>query len=276
MRNSKQWLLNACLAGLIALDAKAQYTRPILTKGVGIEQKLNSQVPLDVTFRDERGNNVPLRTYFGKTPVVLAMVYYRCPNVCDLTLNEITSSLKRVALVPASEYNVVVVSIDPAETSQLAAEKKANYAKQFGRTSFNEGWHFLTGQQDSISRLASALGFNYRWDERTSQFVHGVGIMVATPEGKVSRYFYGVQFAPADVRLALAEASEDKIGSPVNAILLFCFHYDATQGKYTLAIFNLMKVAGTLTIIALGALIYFLTRNDKRRRLDWKEAHHVG
>jgi protein SCO1/2 len=169
------------------------------------------------------------------------------------------------------------VSIDPSETPALAAEKKRNYAKVFQRAGFEEGWHFLTGSQQSISRLASAVGFHYRWDEPTRQFVHAAGIMVVTPEGKLSRYFYGVQYAPPDLRLSLVEASEHKIGSPVDYALLYCFHYDPSQGKYTLAIVNVLKLAGGFTVICLGALIVFLMRNDKNRKVHaaWREVRHV-
>jgi protein SCO1/2 len=265
------------LAGASLLPA--QYARPTITKGVSIEQKLNSPVPLELVFRDESGQAVPLRTYFGDKPVVLQLVYYKCPSLCPMSLRETVSSLRRVALEPGRDYDVVVASFDPAETPALAAEKKASYAKEFNRAGFDEGWHFLTGTQDSISRLASAVGFRYRWDDQSRQFIHAGGIMVATPEGKLSRYFYGIQYAPADLRMALVEAAKHKIGSPVDYVLLFCFHYDAAQGKYTLAIINVLKVAGTLTVLLLAALLYYLMRGDKPkgRRHAWeKEEQHVG
>jgi len=253
--------------------------RPILARGVTIKQKLNSPIPLDVVFRDETGRAVPLRTYFGEKPVVLALVYYKCPNLCSLTLTEMVHALHRLSFEPGRDYNVVVVSFDPSETPQLAAEKKANYAKVFGRPSFNSGWHFLTGTQDSISRLTSAAGFQYRWDAPTHQFVHAGGIMVTTPDGRLSRYFYGVRYAPADLRFALVEASQGKIGSPVDDFLLYCFHYDAAQGRYSLVVVNVLKIAAALTMLGLGALLFFLMRWDKKqkvRRPAWKEAHRAG
>jgi protein SCO1 len=257
---------------------QAQYARPKITNGVNIEQKLNSPVPLDLVFRDETGQTVPLRTYFGDKPVILQLVYYTCPSLCPMSLHETVASLRRVALEPGRDYNVVVASFNPSETPALAAEKKATYAKEFNRPGFNAGWHFLTGDQNSISRLTSAVGFQYRWDERTKQFVHAGGMMVATPEGRLSRYFYGIQYAPADLRMALVEASQHKIGSPVDYVLLFCFHYDATQGKYTLAIFNIIKAAGCLTVLLLAGLIYMLMRKDRKQtqRQVWKEKQHVG
>ena len=254
-----------------------QDNRPAITKGVTIEQRLNAPVPLEVTFHDETGQLMPLRAFFGEKPVVLALVYYRCPNLCSMTLTEMVKSLRRVAFEPGRDYNVVIASIDPSETPELAAQAKNAYGKEFARASFASGWHFLTGTQDSISRLASAVGFRYRWDEPTHQFVHAGGIMVATPEGKLSRYFYGVRYAPADLRMALVEASQEKIGSPVDDFLLFCFHYDVAQGKYTLAIFNVLKIAAGLTIVGLAGLVFLLMRRDKpgKAPANWVEVRHV-
>jgi len=272
-----KFFLSVCLLWAGAGFARAQFVRPNITKGVSFDQRLNAPIPLDLVFRDEANEAVPLRTYFGDKPVVLALVYYKCPNLCNLTLTEMASSLKRVALQPGSDYSAVVVSIDPSETPALAAEKKSNYAKVFNRAGFESGWHFLTGSQDSISRLAGAVGFHYRWDEPTHQFVHAAGIMIATPAGKLSRYIYGVQYAPADLRLGLVEASQHKIGSPVDYALLYCFHYDASQGKYTLAIVNVLKLAGGVTILCLAVLLFFLMRKDKgvKTQVGWKEARHV-
>ena len=272
-------LLTGAALVLTSVSLHAQYARPKITNNVGIDQKLESPVPLDLTFRDESNQLVPLRTYFGDKPVVIELVYFTCTSLCPMTVSESVTSLKRVSLEPGKDYEVIVVSFDPADTPAVAATKKAEYAKTFGRPSFNAGWHFLTGRQDSISRLASAVGFRYHWDGGTKQFVHAGGIMVATPEGKLSRYFYGIQYAPQDLRMALVDAAQHKIGSPVDYVLLFCFHYDPTQGKYTLAIVNVLKLAAGLTVIALAALVFFLMRNDKkkkRRTATWNEVHHVG
>lgn len=271
-----KFLTWACLLLAGAGYVDAQFVRPGITNGVRFDQRLNAPVPLETIFHDEQNQAVPLRTYFGDKPVVLALVYYRCPSLCNLTLTEMASSLSRVPLEPGRDYNAVVVSIDPAETPALAAEKKANYAKIFKRGGFNAGWHFLTGNEDSISNLANAVGFHYRWDDATHQFVHAAGIMIVTPEGKLSRYFYGVQYAPADVRLSLVEASAHKIGSPVDYALLYCFHYDPSTGRYTLAILNVLKLAGAVTIICLAALIFFLMRKTKTApaRSGWQEVRH--
>lgn len=262
-----------CLLALGAASVvQAQYARPKATENVGIDQKLNAPIPLDLTFRDESNQLVPLRTYFGDKPVVIEMVYFTCASLCPMAMNEAVTSLKRVSLEPGRDYNVLVVSFDPADTPAMAAERKATYAKVYGRPSFNAGWHFLTGTQDSISRLAAAIGWRYRWDVPTRQFVHAGGIMVATPDGKLSRYFYGIQFAPADLRMALVDASQHRIGNPVDYVLLFCFHYDAAQGKYSLVIINVLKLAAAVTILGLGFLLYFLMHNDKK----WKEVRHAG
>jgi protein SCO1/2 len=258
--------------------ASAQYARPAITKGIKIEQKLNAPVPLDLNFHDETGQTVPLRAYFGDKPVVLSLVYFKCPSLCPMSLHETVTSLKRVPLQAGIDYNVVVVSFDPSDTPEAAAEKKAQYAKEFQRPGFNSGWHFLTGTQEAVSKLASAVGFGYRWDATSKQFIHAGGIMVATPDGRMSRYFYGIDYSPADLRMALVEASQHKIGSPVDYVLLFCFHYDYTRGKYTLAILNVLKIAAAFTLVGLASLVYILMRKDKKKeaRAAWKEVHHAG
>lgn len=274
---SSSWMVVfgiACVAPLMA-----QYGRPAITKGVNLEQKLNAPVPLDLVFHDESGQAVPLRTYFGDKPVILELVYFRCPSLCPMSMQETVSSLRRLSLQPGRDYNVVVVSFDPSDTPALAREKKAFYAQEFGKPGFNDGWHFLTGSQDAISKLTSAVGFGYRYDAGTHQFVHAGGIMVATPDGRLSRYFYGIAYASADLRMALVEASQHKISSPVDYVLLFCFHYDPAQGKYTLAIYNVLKVAAAITLLVLGGLIYLLMRKDKTSKNEkkhWKEVTHVG
>ncbi len=277
MRN-KWFVIAGVVAFAAVLPLTAQYARPAITKGVNLEQKLNAPVPLDLVFHDESGQSVPLRTYFGDKPVVLEMVYFTCPSLCPMSMHEAVVSLKRVPLVPGLDYNVVVVSFDPRDTPAMAAEKKAGYEKEFGRSGFKSGFHFLTGTQDSIAKLSSATGFGFRYDPATKQFIHAAGIMVATPDGKMSRYFYGIDYSPTDLRMALVDASQHKISSPVDYVLQFCFHYDAAQGKYTLAILNILKLAGFLTVLLLAGLIYLLMRDTKtpKPRSGWKAAGHVG
>ncbi len=271
MRSSCSFLL--VLAGALALTppcAHAQYARPKIAQNVGIDQKLNSPVPLDLVFKDELGQTVPLRTYFGDKPVVLELVWFNCKSLCPMSLMESVNSLNRLSLVPGRDYDVVVASIDPHDTPAAAADLKAEYSSSFKKPGYTAGFHFLTGSQESITRLAEAVGFRYHWDEASHQFVHAGGIMVATPEGKLSRYFYGIQYAPQDLRMALVDAAKHKIGTPIDYVLLFCFHYDATEGKYTLAIFNIVKFAGCATLLALLTTIFFFMRNDKN------EVRHAG
>lgn len=263
----------------LASSASAQWSRPKFLDGVGIDQNLNKPIPLDAEFRDETGQMVPLRNYFGDKPVILELVFFSCRSVCPKAIYESASSLKRVSLDPGRDYNVLIVSFDPKDTPQDATEQKTEYAQVFGRTTaYNAGWHFLTGTEPEIRKLTDAVGFRFKWDDPTKQFVHASGIMVATPDGKLSRYFYGIQYAPQDLRMALVDASKHKIGSPVDYVLLFCFHYDPSRGRYTLAIINVLKIAGTATLLCLIGLIYYLVRNDKRKaaRTNWRELRNVG
>lgn len=277
---SKAFAITGALLAAAALSP-AQYPRPKVANGVTIEQNLNKPVPLDAVFHDESGQQVALWKYFQNRPVVISLVYFNCPSLCPMSLHETVNSLKRVPLTPGKDYSVVVVSFDPKDTLREAALTKTKYKAQFGaRPGYDQGFHFLTGDQQNIARLANAVGFRYRYDDASKQFIHAGGIMVATPDGKLSRYFYGIDYAPADLRMALVDASQHKIGSPVDYVLLFCFHYDAAQGKYTLAIVNLLKVAGIATLLVLITGIYFLMRDDKKKKnkrpAAWKEAHRVG
>jgi protein SCO1/2 len=221
---------------------------------------------------------VPLRTYFGDKPVVISMVYFSCGSLCPMSIKETVTSLNRLPLKPGTDYNVLVVSFDPKDTPEIATKEKAEFSKYFKEAGYGDGFHFLTGDQASIAKLTDAIGWKYRYDEPTRQFIHAGGIMVATPEGRMSRYFYGLAYAPQDVRLALVEASQHKIGSPADYITLFCFHYDPTTGKYTLAITNLLKIGGCLTVVLLAGFIFMFIRTDKNRTAKdkWKEAPHVS
>lgn len=267
------------VAGLLSSSfAHAQFARPNIARGVDLKQKLNGQIPLDLVFKDETGQTVPLRTYFGDKPVLLSLVYFKCASVCPMSMRETTLSLSRLPLKPGTDYNVLIVSFDPQDTPAIAAEQKAKYSQDFHHAGFGDGFHFLTGSQDSISRLTDAVGWKYVWDQKTQQFAHAAGIMVATPEGKLSRYLYGIAYASPDVRMALVEAAKHKIGSPADFILLFCFHWDETQGKYTLAITNVMKLAAGLTLLILGGFVFISLRNEKKEqsKMNWKKVPHVG
>ncbi len=236
--------------------------RPDLLKDVGVDQKLNQSVPLDLTFRDEHGKPVQLAQYFGQKPVILSLVYYNCPMLCTQVLNGLESSLKLIPLDIGKQFDVVTVSIDPTERPVLAEAKQALYTGLYGRPNAAEGWHFLTGDEPQIRQLANAVGFRYAYDPGSKQFAHASAIMVLTREGKISRYFYGIQFPSRDLRLGLVEASEGKIGSPVDQVLLFCYHYDPSTGKYGLLISRLIQAAGAITVLAIGGLILALYRKE--------------
>ena len=240
---------------------------PTALQDVKIEQKLNQQLPLDLVFRDEAGQQVKLGQYFGKKPVLLAFVYYDCPMLCTQVLNGMVTSFRVLPFQIGNEFDVVTVSFDPRETNVLAAAKKKvyiNYLPEKMRTNATDGWHFLTGDAANIEKLTAAAGFHYRYDEATKQFAHASGIMLTTAEGKLSRYFYGVEYAPRDLRLGLIESSANKIGTPVDQLLLFCYHYDPATGKYGAPIMRVMRVAGVITLLGIVAMLFLLKPRHSR------------
>jgi protein SCO1/2 len=234
-----------------------------MLKNVGIDQKLNSQIPLGLTFQDESGRTVPLGKYFQQKPVILALVYYECPMLCNMTLNGLVRSLHSITLNAGDDFQLVAVSINPREKPQLAMAKKETYLEKYQRHNATNGWHFLTGKEENIQALADAVGFRYAYDPVIKQYAHAAGIMVATPEGKLSRYFYGIEFPSRDLRLGLVEASNNKIGSPVDQVLLYCYHYDPVTGKYGFMIQRLLQITGSATALALGAFIFVNFRKDR-------------
>ena len=255
-----------------AQDSNLRPALPGALDGVGIDQKLNTQIPLDLTFRDEYGRTVPLSTYFksGK-PVLLAPVYYRCPMLCTQILNGVAGVLKAVTFNPGQEFEVVAFSFDPKDTAEIAAAKKQTYVRRYGRANTANGWHFLTGDEANIKTLMDAVGFHYKYDPASDQYAHASGIMVITPEGKLSKYFYGVEYSPRDLRLGLVEASQNKIGTAVDQILLFCFHYDGASGKYGAVAMNIVRgAAGAFALLLLAALFMAFRSESRKRRL--KEA----
>lgn len=234
---------------------------PTALRDVRIEQKLDQQLPLDLVFRDEAGQEVKLGQYFGKKPVVLAFVYYDCPMLCTQVLNGMVTSFRVLPFQIGNEFDVVTVSFDPRETSTLAASKKkvyVNYLPEKMRAGAGNGWHFLTGDSASIAQLTEAVGFHYRYDEATKQFAHASAIMLTTPQGKLSRYFYGIDYPARDLRLGLIESSANKIGSPVDQLLLYCYHYDPATGKYGAPVMKVMRIAGVMTIVGIVAMLLLL------------------
>jgi protein SCO1/2 len=248
--------------------------RPPNLQNVGIEQHLDAQVPADLAFTDDTGRSVKLGDYFGHKPLILNLVYYNCPMLCGEALAGLTGSMRLVKFDVGNEYEVVTVSFNPNETPAIAAEKKKDYLKRYGRPNAAAGWHFLTGPADSINALTKAVGFQYQYDAKLNQYAHATAIMVLTPQGHISRYFYGVDFPPKDLRMGLVEASQGKIGNAVDQILLYCYHYDPATGKYGAIVNNILKLGAGLTILLLGGLLLILFRLEKvaPRRSRWEHA----
>jgi protein SCO1/2 len=237
--------------------------KPSILDQVGLDQRLNQQVPLDLAFVDDNGQPVQLQQYFGQKPVILMLVYYQCPMLCTQVLNGFTGAMNGIVRFNIGrEFNVVTVSIDPRDTAQDAAAAKKRYLQRYRRAGAAEGWHFLTGKKDQIDALAQAVGFRYAWDPEIKQYAHASGIMLLTPSGRVAQYYYGIEYAPRDIQLGLIEASKGKIGNVVDQVLLYCYHYDPRQGKYGAAIFNVLRLTALATVMALGGFMLIMFRRD--------------
>jgi protein SCO1/2 len=237
--------------------------RPPYLQNVGIEQYLDGQVPPDLAFVDDTGRAVKLGDYFGKKPLILNLVYYNCPMLCGEALAGLTGAMKMVKFDLGNEFDVITVSFNPQETPAIAAAKKQDYLKRYGRTGAGSGWHFLTGPAQSINALTKAVGFQYQYDPKINQYAHATAIMVLTPQGRVSRYFYGVDYPPKDLRMGLVEASQGKIGNAVDQVLLYCYHYDAATGKYGAIVSNILRLGAGVTILMLAVLLFILFRLEK-------------
>lgn len=239
-------------------------TVPAPLREIGFDQKLDTQLPMETRFKDEQGREVRIGDYFGQKPVVLAFVYYDCPMLCTQIISSLTSTLRTMSLAAGQDFEIAMVSFDPRETPAMAAQKKAEYLARYGREGAEAGWHFLTGDETSIRLLTQAAGFRFTWDEATKQFAHPAGIIVVTPDGRPARYLFGIEYGPRDLRLALVEASEGKVGSPVDAFLLYCYHYDPMTGRYGLLVMRLLRIAGAATVLALGGFIVVMVRRERR------------
>jgi protein SCO1/2 len=248
-------------AGPVAAGPPVSAT-PSQLKGITIQQKLDSQIPLDVHFRDESGRDVTLRQYFDKRPVILSFVYFRCPMLCPQVVQGLARSLAGLTFKAGQQYTILTVSFDPGDKPSDAAEKKKIALAELGQPDAGDAWHFLTGDEASIASLTDAVGFHYRWDPASQQFFHAAGIMLLTPEGTLSRYFYGIQFSSVDLRLGLVEASHNRVGSVADTVLLYCSHYDALTGKYDWVVTRLLSLAGVLTLAILGTLLTVLVRSE--------------
>ena len=275
MAMTKRWALAAALVVLAATSAMAQFLSEPSVKGalppglskVGIDQRLNEQVPLDLHFQDEQGRTVRLGDYFHNgRPVIISLVYYNCPMLCGEVLNGMSTAFKVLKFTPGKEYEVVTLSIDPREKPELAAAKKRSYIEHLDRPGAEAGWHFLTGEQPQIDALADAIGWHYQYDPKIDQFAHAAGIVLVTPLGRISQYYYGVEFSARDMRLGIIEASGNRIGSLADQVLLYCYHYDPRTGKYGAVIYNVVRLAGAATVLILGSFLFTMFRREATRR----------
>ena len=248
--------------GIVASNVPPQF------KGVTFAQQLNQKLPLDATFKDEAGRTVRLGDYFGQKPVLLAFVYYQCPMLCSQTLNGISSALKVLPFTPGDEFDVVIISFDPRDTPEAANAKKQAHLLHWSVRDTAAGWHFLTGDEPAIRQVTAAAGFNYFWDAPTGQYAHVSGILTVTPDGRLSRYFYGVEYSPKELRLALVESGEGRVGSAVEELLLYCYQYDPTSGRYGLVVMNLVRLGGLLTVAFVAGFVLVMRRRETRAPVE--------
>jgi len=234
--------------------------RPPGLKNVGIQQNLNQEIPANLAFTDDLGRSLHLGDYFGKRPLILNLVYYNCPMLCGEVLSGLEHSLSMMQFDVGKEFDVITVSFDPSETPEMAAKKKFEFLRRYKRAGAEQGWHFLVGKPDAIDALTKAAGFQYQYDAKTKQFAHATAILVLTPEGRIAQYYYGVEYPPKDLRLGLVEAGKGKIGNIVDQLLLYCYHYDPEQGKYSATILRVLRLAGVATMLCIGTLIFVMIR----------------
>ncbi len=260
-------------APAVAHTGTEPYTKDdAFLKEIGFDQKLGAPLPLDITFADDTGKTVRLGEYFGQRPVVMLLTYYNCTMLCPLLLDGLVRALRPLSFEIGKQFAVLTVSINPRETPAIAASRKELYVQRYGRPGAERGWHFLTGKADAIAAVTQAVGFRYVYDKQKDEYAHAEGVVLVTPEGRVSRYLYGVEFSPRDLRLGLVEAAARKIGSPVDQLLLYCYHYDPLTGKYGLIIMNVIRVAGFTTVLMLGSFMLVMFRRDRRAATQPGEA----
>lgn len=259
----------AQMSGLPAAGYKTEAgmsasTVPVPLRDIGFDQRLNERMPLDIPFLDEAGRSVRLGDFFGARPVVLVFAYFECPMLCTMSLNGLGSALNILSLEPGRDFEIVTISFNPKDTPASAREKKAQYLQRYKHPAAGGAWHFLTGGEGSIDRITDAAGFRFTWDEPTKQFAHPTGVMVLTPDGRLARYLYGIEYGPRDLRYALVEASEGRVGNPVDALLLYCFHYDPMTGRYGIAIMRAIRLASGATVLAIGGFVFLMLRRERR------------
>jgi protein SCO1/2 len=263
----RHFLITSVVAGAIPLAISVSVPAselPRQLEGIGISEKLGDSISLNTRFRDEQGRDVALGEYFGgKKPVILTLVYYQCPTLCNFLLNGFNDSIKKLKWSVGEQFEVVTLSINPKETPDLGSRKKGAYVAEYGRPGANAGWHFLTGDEPQIRKLAGEVGFGYRWVEAEKQFAHAAAIFVLTPEGRISRYLYGIDFKQQDLKLALLEASHGKIGTVLDRILMYCYRYDPVTRKYSIYLTQIMRTGGGLTLLALGGYLFAFWRRQR-------------
>ena len=267
-RRSGSWLVVLVKAAALAaaLQSLALFAEPVPPQ-ITIAQKLNTQLPLELMFRDETGKVVRLREYFTSgRPVLLNFVYFRCPMLCPITLEGTTTALTHLKFNIGKEFDVLTISIDPRDTAERAAELKEKYVRHYGRLDAAAGWHFLTAHESAIKKLTEAVGFQYQYDSRTDQFAHGAALLILTPDGRTSRYFYGFEYKPRDLRLAIVEASAGKVGNAVDELLLLCFHYDAATGRYSRNAMMFARAGGVATMLGLGGFVFVMFRKERKKQ----------
>ncbi|HET9743896.1 MAG TPA: SCO family protein [Terriglobales bacterium] len=258
---------SSAASATIPSDAyQRQDQRPRILQQVGIDQHLNQQLPLNLQFEDEYGKDVKLGDYFGSKPVILSLVYYRCPMLCTQVLSGIASALNVLTFDAGKEFNVVTVSIDPRETPDIAFKTKQVYMQRYQRPTASQGWHFLTGREDQIEQLAKAVGFRYVYDPKIQQYAHASGIQIVTPDGRMSQYYYGIDYSPRDLRLGLIQASKNHIGTVVDAVVLYCYHYDPETGHYGAITMRILRLSAIVTVLVLGGFIFTMARRDVRAK----------
>lgn len=252
--------------GFLTSPGMPSQTMPTPLREIGFDQNLDQKLPLDATFRDEEGRTVTLGSFYGKRPVLLAFIYYECPMLCTQVLNAMTATISTMSLEAGKDFELVLVGIDPRETPAQAAAKKAEYLRRYKREGAEAGWHFLTGDEAQIQRTAKAAGFRYAWDEQTQQYAHPTGIIVTTTDGRLARYLFGIEYGPRDLNLSLVEASEGKVGTFADQLLLFCYHYDPMTGRYGIYVMRTLRVAAVATVLLIGTFIVVMVRREKSQQ----------
>ena len=281
VNNIKTMVASAALLGCISipLSARGQTIEkdPAELRGIDIEEHLNETIPLDFHYIDDHGDSVTLEKYFNQNkPVILIMGYYSCPMLCGLVMNGVSKAAKQIPLTFGKDYQIVSVSIDTAETDLIASAKKEEHLKQIGVPENSDGWMFLTGEGSQSRGLADAIGFKYYYDAKKGMYAHAAVLTILTEDGKISRYLYGIEYNPNDLRLALLEAAQGKVGNTIDRIILYCYHYDPTEGGYVIFAGNVMKIGGLLTLLILGGFIGLLWRRDKRKKRNQELAETGG